>query len=1119
MAEQNGGGVHSKGSSTLKQKIKKRLGSSPTVARKGSNVSDLNSVDVGGATGRRLIKVKHPDRRELETSEKSVNAAVQYMNIYCAQEQELDINQIPVLTEAIVSEVKKLLDVAESLTRDSTTGSMDQRQNLLLALARLVSWADKCYMSEDRSSTSTDPSSYLGKLSTAVKELVRIVETIHNGKGRNDSSGDSTPTSTMALRDRTRHRSVPVISGIPLRSPERATPPSPMPPACMTGSYSAENVSESELYRRIPISGSEGHLSVLTESQRSMVPQAVSLANQYPAGSVTPPPVSRFNRRHHQTSPLAKRKSDSAFRFSTDSEVDESPSETTSLTLSSHVAEDDEPEDKPPLPPKKRNSLGYAVVPFETQTSTTSAPPDFMPAYADERVKLQHGLGVGDPPPALRKRYTTGVLPDVSSAAFRRQQQHADSIPKGPMKATHLMGGGSAAAAAAAASAAGPAIPNGFAAATNFGSFQENLTRQIESSSYTPPLVVAAVPAPDQLPPKKPPKTPRPLSCQDPSSDRSTTPSEARSSFVSDISSPPLSLALLPESPPPKPSRTPTGRPQKPPRPSTPVLVVDEPPPLPVKQKQAVREYNALFGPYEGADDEYNRPLIISRPDVRYDVVKQQIAYGSDAVPTPMLQSGRNRSETVAGDVLPPLPEKQSRKKRSRALSCEQDGPIELELELEEDTRLRSRRSRSDPSILETTPSSEDVRTSDGSDLGVPDNPIYSQNVKDLLLFNEEDGGGASLKGGTVDALIAYAAAASASGPDRLYYEAFLMTYRTFVSSETVVEKLLERHDYFLRKRDPVVCHHTLSVLMRVVDDLRGAVNKALLSRLVDVVYRLICDGELKLATVLRRSLIQKWKNLHEPRVSPMGYLTTKPDPNARQKKLQDLKSRQIAEQMSLLDFKFFQNIETPEMLAWAEEQNEEKNPTLTAFTEHFNNVSSWCRTKLIESSDAKDRDKVAHKLIKVMKHLREMNNFNSYLAILSAFDAAAISRLEWSDEVDKGLTEPRALIDNKASFKAYRTALREAKMPCIPYIGMFLQDLTFIHLGNPGSVNNDKSSVNFNKRWRQFTVLEKIRKCQQSEYPFQRDEVIVRVFNGFRPYLGEEQLYQRSLKIKPRDF
>ena len=30
------------------------------------------------------------------------------------------------------------------------------------------------------------------------------------------------------------------------------------------------------------------------------------------------------------------------------------------------------------------------------------------------------------------------------------------------------------------------------------------------------------------------------------------------------------------------------------------------------------------------------------------------------------------------------------------------------------------------------------------------------------------------------------------------------------------------------------------------------------------------------------------------------------------------------------------------EMLLWAKEQNEEKSPTLTAFTEHFNNVSQW---------------------------------------------------------------------------------------------------------------------------------------------------------------------------------
>lgn len=31
-----------------------------------------------------------------------------------------------------------------------------------------------------------------------------------------------------------------------------------------------------------------------------------------------------------------------------------------------------------------------------------------------------------------------------------------------------------------------------------------------------------------------------------------------------------------------------------------------------------------------------------------------------------------------------------------------------------------------------------------------------------------------------------------------------------------------------------------------------------------------------------------------------------------------------------------------PEVLLWAKEQNEEKSPNLTQFTEHFNNMSYW---------------------------------------------------------------------------------------------------------------------------------------------------------------------------------
>lgn len=38
-------------------------------------------------------------------------------------------------------------------------------------------------------------------------------------------------------------------------------------------------------------------------------------------------------------------------------------------------------------------------------------------------------------------------------------------------------------------------------------------------------------------------------------------------------------------------------------------------------------------------------------------------------------------------------------------------------------------------------------------------------------------------------------------------------------------------------------------------------------------------------------------------------------------------------------------------------------------------------------------------------------------------------------------------------SWRAYRTAIHEAKPPCLPYIGVYLQDLIFIEEGNPGTL------------------------------------------------------------------
>lgn len=58
-----------------------------------------------------------------------------------------------------------------------------------------------------------------------------------------------------------------------------------------------------------------------------------------------------------------------------------------------------------------------------------------------------------------------------------------------------------------------------------------------------------------------------------------------------------------------------------------------------------------------------------------------------------------------------------------------------------------------------------------------------------------------------------------------------------------------------------------------------------------------------------------------------------------------------------------------PEVLLWAKEQNEEHSPNLTKFTEHFNKMSYWCRTRILEhQEDPRERERYLFKFIKIMK-------------------------------------------------------------------------------------------------------------------------------------------------------
>ncbi|XP_053137889.1 rap guanine nucleotide exchange factor 1 isoform X6 [Hemicordylus capensis] len=418
-------------------------------------------------------------------------------------------------------------------------------------------------------------------------------------------------------------------------------------------------------------------------------------------------------------------------------------------------------------------------------------------------------------------------------------------------------------------------------------------------------------------------------------------------------------------------------------------------------------------------------------------------------------------------------------------------------------------RSQKSPESLESSQPKEEV-----DELSLVD---HSEIMARLTLKQEGDDG-PDVRGGSGDILLVHA-----TETDRkdlvLYCEAFLTTYRTFISPEELIQKLQYRYEKFCHCPDTFkkrVSKNTFFVLVRVVDELcLVELTEEILKLLMDLVFRLVCNGELSLARVLRKNILDKVDQKKMLRYTNSIKPLAARGVAARPGTLHDFHSHEIAEQLTLLDAELFYKIEIPEVLLWAKEQNEEKSPNLTQFTEHFNNMSYWVRSIIMLQEKAQDRERLLLKFIKIMKHLRKLNNFNSYLAILSALDSAPIRRLEWQKQTSEGLAEYCMLIDSSSSFRAYRAALSEVEPPCIPYLGLILQDLTFVHLGNPDYLDG---KVNFSKRWQQFNILDSMRCFQQVHYDIKRNDDIISFFNDFSDHLAEEALWELSLKIKPRN-
>ncbi|KAG0170527.1 hypothetical protein DFQ28_010709, partial [Apophysomyces sp. BC1034] len=438
---------------------------------------------------------------------------------------------------------------------------------------------------------------------------------------------------------------------------------------------------------------------------------------------------------------------------------------------------------------------------------------------------------------------------------------------------------------------------------------------------------------------------------------------------------------------------------------------------------------------------------------------------------------------------------------------------------------------------IPTVPSSPNLTPSHHSS-EKPDFLASDYNPSEII-FNMEG----NVKGGTITSLVQRLT--QHDQLDSKFITTFLLTYRSFCTTEELFDALFKRYtmippldltpeeiEIWHEKKLKLVRLRVFNVIKSWLDtyyiDEEDRPYLAVVYEFTDTIIReSIKLGVDQLLTLVKKRMeaedgSQLRKMTLNVRTSDM--LAPILPKNMKRLRFLEIDPLELARQLTIMDFKLYSCIKPVECLDknWGKGDSEHVAANVKASIEYSNQVTAWVTDSILSKEEVKRRAAVAKHWIYVAEKCRLLNNYNTCMAILSAFDNSSIGRLRRTWELMSARTMQilsgiRHLMGANKNFTEYRDIIHKVNPPCIPFLGIYLQDLTFIEDGNSNYLKKTNNLVNFAKRMKTAEVIRELQQYQSTPYLLQAvPDIQEFIKTHLQSSRDDETLYNMSLKVEP---